>query len=276
MKIGQVKEFFDKLGTKPKKWLGQHFLVNSGVLQKIVDAASLTDEDLVWEIGSGLGVLTKALAQRAKKVIAIEKDPVMAGVLLSNLREFKNIEFVQADILKFNLENKLKNQIYKLVANLPYSITSPVIRKFLETKYKPKLMVLMVQKEVAQRICAKPPKMNLLAVAVQFYGKPKIVSYVSKNSFWPVPKVDSAILKITPTHTNSSINTGEFFRIVKAGFSHPRKQLLNNFAKELGLKKEKTINWLLQNNIKPAQRAETLSLEIWKRLAKSFQKDKLS
>lgn len=167
------------------------------------------------------------------------------------------------------IENwKLKIGNFKVVANLPYYIVSPTIRKFLEnTGVQPLQMILMAQKEVAQRICAKPPDMNLLAVSVQFYAEPKIIAYVSKKAFWPSPKVDSAIIKIVPKLQRSDL-CQLFFRIVKAGFSQPRKQLINNLSKGLKIDKEKVKNWLLKNGIQPTQRAETLSLDDWLRLVK--------
>ncbi|MFQ6049468.1 MAG: ribosomal RNA small subunit methyltransferase A, partial [Candidatus Paceibacterales bacterium] len=153
----------------------------------------------------------------------------------------------------------------------PYYITSPVIRKFLESKKPPKLMVLMVQKEVAQRICAHPPNMSLLAVSVQFYAKPEIISFVSKKSFWPQPEVDSAILRISQICTNlPQINTNLFFKVVKVGFSHPRKQLINNLSQGLKLDKEKVKNWLLKNGIESKQRAETLAIKDWLKLTKNL------
>ncbi|MFH1585107.1 MAG: rRNA adenine dimethyltransferase family protein, partial [Patescibacteria group bacterium] len=163
---------------------------------------------------------------------------------------------------------------YKVVANLPYYITAPLIRKFLETENPPKVMVVMVQKEVAQRITASPPDMNLLALAVQFYGKPEVVEYVSKGSFWPRPKVVSAILRITPnkrlkTRGREFIAAEQFFCAVKAGFSHPRRQLINNLAEGLAMPKEIVGRWLSQNEVDPARRAETLSLAEWVALAQS-------
>jgi 16S rRNA (adenine1518-N6/adenine1519-N6)-dimethyltransferase len=155
------------------------------------------------------------------------------------------------------------------VANIPYYLTSHLIRKFLELERKPKLIVLMVQKEVAQRICAKPPKMNLLAVSVQFYAKPEIISFVSKNCFWPRPKVDSAITKISNIKKQKATNNEKlFFEIVRAGFSHPRKQLINNLSKKLGRKKEEIKKLLSQLGISPKKRAEELSIEDWMKLTK--------
>ena len=254
-----------KQGIRPLKRLGQNFLINKGVLKTIIEAASLSSEDTVLEIGPGTGVLTLALVERAKKIIAVEKDIRMIKVLKETLRDFKNVEIVQGDIRKLSL--KIKD--YKIVGNLPFYLTAPVIRKFLElSKSQPQTMVLVVQKEVAQRICSKPPRMNLLAVSVQFYAEPKIISYISKKSFWPQPEVDAAIIKITPT----APSTGErdlFFKIVKAGFSQPRKQLINNLSKGLKMDKEEIRAWLGKNKISPTQRAETLKIEDWLKLTKN-------
>ncbi len=265
-----VKWLLEKHGAAALKRLGQNFLVDRAVLGKIVKAAESTQNDIVLEIGPGLGTLTQELAKEAKKVIAIEKDAKMCEILKETLKDFNNIEIINTDVLKFiNLKLEIKN--FKIVANIPYYLTSPLIRMFLESENPPELMVLLIQKEVAQRICSKPPKMNLLAVSVQFYAEPKIVSYVSKNSFWPKPKVDSALIKISQIHTNlPQLITNLFFKIVKAGFSQPRKQLVNNLSKELKLNKEKTASWLLKNNIKPEQRAETLSVDDWLLLVNSF------
>jgi len=152
---------------------------------------------------------------------------------------------------------------------LPFYLTAPVIRKFLEAENPPKEMIFMVQKEVGQRICAKPPKMSILAVSVQIYAKPEIVSYISKNSFWPQPKVDSVIIKILNVKSQV-LNRELFFRVVKAGFSHPRKQLVNNLSTELEMGKEKVKNWLLENEIEPQQRAETLEVKDWINLTKTI------
>jgi len=278
-----IKELLSEYDTQALKGLGQNFLINKNVLQKIIDAAELKPDDIVLEIGPGVGTLTKELAQRVKKVIAVEKDKKMVEILKKTLGEFKNVEIINGDALKTDF-NFLKN--YKLVANLPYYIASPVIRKFLENPPaggQPESMVLMLQKEVAQRICAKPPDMSLLSVSVQFYAIPKIVSYVSKNCFWPSPKVDSAIIKITPFSdgrrpTSSQLGrrrasfgfTKLFFKIVKAGFSQPRKQLLGNLSKNLKLDKKQVVTWLVKNKISPQQRAETLSIEDWINLTKTF------
>lgn len=269
----ETKKLLEKYGLRPKKRLGQNFLISSKVLTKIVKASRLKRNDVVLEIGPGLGTLTKELAKRAKKVIAVEKDERMAVALKQDLKGFDNIEIVGGDILKINFQ--FSKNGYKLLANLPYYITAPVIRKFLESSNPPKLMVLMVQKEVAKRICEKPPRMSKVAVFCQFYGTPKVVSFVRKSAFWPQPKVDSAILKITPEKVpNKSARSRQFVRdfekVVNVGFSQPRKQLLNNLSKKLNLPRENVSKWLQKNNINPKQRAESLTIKDWVNLTKSF------
>jgi len=272
-----IKELLGQNETRPSKRLGQNFLIDKNVLAKIIDASDLNKNDVVLEVGPGIGTLTQELAKNAGRVITVEKDRTMIKILDETLKDYKNIEIINADILRY------KPQItkYKLIANIPYYLTSPLIRKFLESDNPPSEIILMVQKEVAKRICSKPPNMSLLAVSVQFYADAKIVSYVSKNCFWPSPKVDSAIIKIIPRPPSSAEFGGTrgsaqlFFRIVKAGFSHPRKQLVNNLASlkslnDVKLNKEKISEWLLKNNINPNQRAETLSVSDWIKLLDNF------
>jgi len=268
----EVKKLLKKYQIRPLKRLGQNFLIDKGVIEKIVGAAELSPNDIVLEIGPGIGNLTQELAKKAKKVIAVEKDPKMIEIL-NNLLEclnVRNVKIVKTDILKID-PKPYTQKPYKIVASLPFYLTSPVIRQFLENKTPPTEMVLVVQKEVAQRICAKPPKMSILAVSVRFYAKPEIISYISKKSFWPVPKVDGTILRIVPLiHADRKpINADLFFKVARAGFSHPRKQLINNLSKKLKLEKEKVEDWLLENNIQPTQRAETLTLLDWLNLTRS-------
>ncbi|MBZ9571872.1 ribosomal RNA small subunit methyltransferase A [Patescibacteria group bacterium] len=267
-----LKKLLKKYQARPLKRFGQNFLIDKKVLEKIIEAASLQPKDIILEIGPGIGTLTLELTKRVKKVIAIEKDKKMYEILKETLADFKNVEIIQEDILKLDLKPYTLYP-YKVVANLPYYIVSPTIRKFLELcEAKPRTMILMIQKEVAQRICSRPPNMSILSISVQFYAKPEIISFVSKKSFWPQPKVDSAILRIAPliNADRKLIITDLFFKIVKAGFSQPRKQLVNNLSKRLKLDKEKIKNWLLKNKIQPNQRAETLSVEDWMNLIKTY------
>ena len=268
-----IKEILSKYGARPSKGLGQNFLIDKNVLKKITDASDLNKNDVVLEVGPGIGTLTQELAKNAEKVIAVEKDRTMIKILDETLKDYKNIEVINGDILKIKNSDLLKN--YKIISNIPYYLTSPLIRKFLESDNQPSEIILMLQKEVAKRICSKPPNMSLLAVSVQFYADAKIISYVSKNCFWPSPKIDSAIIKITPGGPTSREAGGRtspdlFFKIVKAGFSQPRKQLAGNFSKTLKIDRKKIDSWLLKNDVKPTQRAETLSVESWKNLANSL------
>jgi len=276
VQISNLKQLLKKYNIRPSKRLGQNFLIDKSVLKKIIQASELKPNDIVLEIGPGLGILTLKLAKLVKKVIAVEKDKKMCKVLLEMLDagNVRNVKVVNKDILKIpNYELQIMN--YKLIANLPYYITSPVIRKFLEANPPAggsKLMVLMIQKEVAQRIIAQPPHMNLLAISVQFYAKPEIVSYVNKKSFWPQPKVDSAILRITPRKNADSyaekrgINPEQFFKIVKAGFSSRRKFLINNLSRELKIKNSKLKIIFDQIGLGQKSRAENLSIEDWIKL----------
>jgi len=268
-----LKKLFEKHNFSPKKFLGQNFLVSRGICRRIVETAEISKRDIVLEVGPGVGNLTVELAKKAKKVIAVEKDKKMIEILKDVLKNanVRNVKIVQGDILKLKPKT-FDLKIYKLVANIPYYLTSRLVRKFLEEKIKPRLIVLTVQKEVAQRICAKPPKMNLLAVSVQFYASPKITSFISKKCFWPSPKVDSAIIKIVLPKSVPLISVGLslFFKIVRAGFSQPRKQLVNNLSKGLGIEKIKIKRWLLIEGIKPERRAESLNIENWINLAKNY------
>ncbi len=265
-----VKQVLDKYQIRPLKRLGQNFLISKKALNDFINACDLKKNDVVLEIGSGLGTITQEIAKKVKTVIAIEKDKKMCEIMKQTLRDFENIEIINQDILKLKIQYQIPKE-YKVVGNLPFYITAPVIRKFLESKNQPQEMIFMIQKEVAQRICAKPPNMSILAVSVQFYAKPKIVSYLPKNSFWPQPKVNSAIIKVVSNkYQIAEINKKLFFQIVKAGFKSPRKQLVNNLSKGLKKDKEKVAVWLLKNNIQPNQRAETLNVQDWISLTKTI------
>jgi len=256
-----IKALLSAYRLRAKKSLGQHFLIDEGVLDDIVNAANLSTGDSVLEIGPGLGVLTDRLVKKAGKVLAIEFDEKMIEVL-KNIVFSPNLQIENENVLKFNLGKLPKN--YKVVANLPYYITSPIIRNFLEFKNKPQIMVLLVQKEVAQRIVAKPGQLSILGVSVQFYSKPEIINIVPKTSFWPPPKVDSAIIKIEVYKKPIfEVDNKKFFRIVKAGFGEKRKQLANSLSGGLQLSKEDIIKYLNITGIKENSRAEELSLSQW-------------
>ncbi len=262
---------------KPKKSLSQNFLRDEKVLQKIIEASELSSEDFVIEIGPGEGVLTEQLAKYAKKVVAIEIDPVLSDLLSNKFSNKKNVEIIHADILKINLPELLANQKlktinYKLIANIPYYITSPIIRLFLEQPAQPQTILLMIQKEVAQRIVAKKGQMSILSVSIQYYAAAEIMFTVDKKAFFPVPKVDSAIIKIVPTKKFDKEKDRNFFRIVKAGFSAKRKTLLNNLASSLQLEKNMVEEKLKTIGISPIARAQELAVEDWQKLTILFHK----
>ncbi len=257
---------YDRL-VKPSKRLGQNFLIDKNVVKKLVDSAELTKDDTVLEVGAGTGALTVQLAKRTKKVLAVEKDRRLITILEENLKDFDNVKIVAGDILK--LSSAQGEGEWALVGNIPYYLTAPLIRKFLESEHPPKRIILMVQKEMAQRICAKPPDMSILAVSVQVYAKPKIIAYVSRSAFWPQPQVDSAILRIKNIESRIK-NTNLFFKVVKAGFMSPRKQLINNLSKGLEISKEDVRRWLLACGIAPQRRAETLTVQTWITLVKNM------
>lgn len=263
-----VKKLCEELGIRPTKSKGQNFLIDKNILEKIIVAADLKKSDTVLEVGPGFGILTAELAKRVQKVFSIELDKKLFNFLLKKFADIKNLKIISQDILNFAFRI-LHLKKYKVVANLPYQITSAVIRKFLENEIKPEVLVLMVQKEVAERVCAKHGKMGLLSVSVQFYGKPEIISKVSKNSFWPIPKVDSAILKITPIK-REKINEEDLFRVVRAGFAHPRKQLRRNLTDGLNLSMNKVDVALETAKLNPKVRAEELEAGQWISLTKSL------
>jgi len=273
MRYFELKNLLSTHKIFPLKKLGQNFLIDQRILKKIIESSQLTKEDIVLEVGPGIGNLTLALLKKGiKKLVTVEKDKRMVNFLKTILKDYQNVEIIEGDILE-RMDGIIEGLSgdYKVIANIPYYLTSGLIRKFFEAKKKPKLMVLMVQKEVAQRICAKPPNMNLLAVSVQFFSRPKIVAFVSKKSFWPRPKVNSAILKLEIKTEKPKLKEDLFFKVVKIGFSHPRKQLLNNFAQKLKIDKEKIQNWLLENGIDFKKRAQELFLDEWIKLAENFQ-----
>jgi 16S rRNA (adenine1518-N6/adenine1519-N6)-dimethyltransferase len=260
-------------GLRARKGLGQHFLVDGGVLKYILSAAELSPTDVVIEVGPGLGVLTRELARQAGRVVAVELDDNLTNLLRETLASFSNVAIVNQDILKVDPQTLLQEHLptevlsYKVVANLPYYIASPVLRHFLEASLKPQVMVVMVQKEVAREITAKPGQMSLLSIGVQLYGEPKIIKYVRASSFYPAPEVDSAILKITVHHRPVvEVDTESFFTLVRAGFSAARKQLVNSLAQGLKVPKADGLSLLDRAGIDSRRRAETLSLEEWAHL----------
>lgn len=263
-----ARQLLKRYQVSTKKRLGQHFLVDPNVLDRILDAAELSPTDTVIEVGPGLGLLTLALAARAGRVIAIEVDRQLIPVLGETLAGRTNVELVPADILTVD-PAQLAGGPYLVVANLPYYITSPVLRHFLEAARQPERLVVMVQKEVADRIVAKPGALSLLAVSVQVYGTPRIVTVAPPSAFLPPPEVASAVLRID-VHPAPLVPAGErewFFKVVNAGFSHPRKQLHNALSQALWFEPGGATAALETARIDPMRRAQTLSIEEWRRLA---------
>jgi 16S rRNA (adenine1518-N6/adenine1519-N6)-dimethyltransferase len=265
-----------KHNLRPDKNLGQNFLTDPGILDKIVAAAEVKSEDTVLEIGAGLGHLTKHLAGTAKQVVAVELDKRLISILEQNLRSFNNIRVVQGDILQLKPGDLVSKDNYLVVANIPYYITSSIIRNLLESGVKPKRIILTIQYEVAQRVCAVSGQMSVLALSVLMYGEPILVRRIPAEAFYPAPKVDSAIIRID-LYTEPILPTEKrelFFKLVKAGFLHKRKTLRNSLSTGLKWAPEKTENLLSAADINPQRRAETLSLSEWLEVTSQYDKIK--
>jgi 16S rRNA (adenine1518-N6/adenine1519-N6)-dimethyltransferase len=265
--LTRTKKLLKEYDLHARKSLAQHFLVDGGVVRQILAAAELSSADTVIEVGPGLGVLTEELVKSAGKVIAIELDQKLARVLSEKISS-SNLTVINEDVLKIEPVKLLESSgvsDYKVVANLPYYITGAVIRHFLEATLKPRLMVLMLQREVAKQITAQPGEMSLLSVSVQFYGAPKIAAKVPARAFYPAPEVDSTVLRIDvyPQPKLPADDTSEFFHLVKAGFSANRKQLVNSLANGLRVSKNEVLPLLQRAEIEPKRRAETLNIEEW-------------
>jgi 16S rRNA (adenine1518-N6/adenine1519-N6)-dimethyltransferase len=258
------KAILQQYGLEPKRSLGQNFLFDDQVLGRIVAAASLTATDQVLEIGPGLGHLTEHLANAAAAVTAVELDQRYLPILQDRLGHLPQVRLIHGDILEQDLALLFPQQSYKVVANVPYYITGAILRHLLSTQSKPSLMVMTVQKEVAQRLTAKPGDLSLMAVSVQFYGQARLVSTIRAGAFWPRPEVDSAIVRLDlyPEPLLPLAQEDAFFRVVKAGFSQKRKQLKNNLL-ALGVGSERVAAALQQAHIDGQRRAETLTLPEW-------------
>jgi len=273
--LEKTKQLCQLYNIKPARSRGQNFLTKGEVYDEIIEAAGLKKEDVVLEVGPGLGFLTMELAKQAKKVIAVELDDKLCDVLQYRLKEqeVKNVEVINENILDI-VDDKLKMlNVNKVVANLPYNITSVFLRNFLSSKYRPEMMVLMLQKEVAERIIAKPGKMSLLATSVQFYAEPEILKYVPANNFFPRPEVDSAVIKLRINlpagkagNLDLRIKEKEFFRLVKIGFSSRRKMLKNNLANGYHISQAEAAEKIVKAGFNAKVRAQELSVEDWGKL----------
>jgi 16S rRNA (adenine1518-N6/adenine1519-N6)-dimethyltransferase len=256
--------------VSPRKALGQHFLVDQGALRRVLAAADVAPTDVVVEVGPGTGLLTRLLAQTANRVIAVELDQTLVARLRQDLNGFTNLTILHGDGREW--DPATAGEPYKVVANLPYFAAVPIIRRFLECPLPPSLMVFTVQREVAQSMVASPGKMRLLSVAIQLYGKPRIMGYIRPGSFRPPPKVTSAIVRID-VYPEPAIPTEEvdaFFRVVRAGFSGPRKQLRNSLGHSFDLSGTRVEEVMREADIEPRLRAEALSMEDWGRLYRAF------
>lgn len=270
-----IQKLCHEFSIHPTRQAGQNFLIESQIAQTMADAAVVKESDTVLEIGPGLGALTVVLAKRAKQLVAVEKDPRIFKALFKILEPYKNIKLILGDVLKISLFPLLKNGKekghFKLVANLPYSITSAVLRKFTETEPKPELMTVMIQKEVAERVCAKIGEMSLLSVAIQFYAKPEIVKIISREAFWPKPEIESAVIKLKVHKVmRTDVDIKRFFQIIRIGFSSRRKQLQNNLAAGLRLPNSGIQQTLQEAGFNPKIRAQDLSVEDWVKLSESL------
>jgi 16S rRNA (adenine1518-N6/adenine1519-N6)-dimethyltransferase len=263
--VHEIRKLLSAHNMRPNKAFGQNFLIDRLVLQTIVNAAEIKPDDEILEVGAGTGVLTQELAQYARRVVAVEIERDMLVLLKETTSHYPNVELVAGNLLYFDPTETFGQTAYKLVANLPYYITAPTFRHFLESHNPPRLLIVMVQLEVAQRIIAGPGDLSLLGVSVQFYGQPRIVAHVPSQAFYPAPKVDSAILRIDvyPQAPLSREERHRFFRVVQAGFSERRKQLHNSLTHGLHQKNESVRSWLAQAGIDASRRAETLSIEEW-------------
>ena len=275
-----LKDLLARHGFQFTKSLGQNFLIDQNILNKIVEAAGIQAEDKVLEVGPGVGTLTQALAKRAARVVSVELDKALLPILQETLRSFSNVKIIHGDILKLNIHDLIRDEFQdkpvKVVANLPYYITTPIIMRFLEEDHPYNSITVMVQREVADRIAARPgsKEYGALSVAVQFYTQPRIIGKVPSGVFMPPPKVDSMIITLKKRSRPAAEvkDPNQFFRVVKTVFSQRRKTLLNTLASAEWSNMDKPA-WketLLQLNIDPQRRGETLTLEELAAIANCF------
>lgn len=274
-----IRQQLQNLGISPRRSLGQNFLVDASVARSIAGAAHIDAGDVVIEIGPGLGMLTRHLVAQAGRVIAVELDAALLPIIQSELGSPPNLTLVHGDALEVDYlalvgeavaAGHLHDAPVRFVSNLPYYITSAVIRRILESGLDTRAVVITVQQEVARRIVAEPGDMGLLSVSVQFYGHPEIVMRLSPSAFYPQPDVDSAVLRITPHLGPPPVNPQALFTVARAGFSQRRKQLRNTLATGINITKQASDELLLASRIDPARRAETLAMPEWIELARVY------
>ncbi len=272
MKYLDIRPLMKAYGIRPKKSLGQNFLVEPEGLRKVIEAADIKAVDQVLEIGAGLGSLTVLLAQLARSVVAVEIDREIIPALQQALEKYPNVEIVQGDILQQDPEILALDAGYLVVANIPYYISSAILRHLLTAKKKPARMILTVQKEVAERVCAAEGRHSLLSLSVQVFGNPRLAGIIPANSFLPAPEVDSAVLVIDlyPQPAIPEDDLDRFFSLAKAGFSQKRKTLRNSLSGGMRISTQEAEAVLGQAGLNPMLRAEALSLEAWGNLVKAF------
>lgn len=258
-----------RFDLRPDKKLGQNFLVDSGALTRVVESAELSPQSVVLEVGAGLGTLTRRLAETARRVVAVEYDRRLEPVLRETLAGRPAVTLIIGDILGLELSEVMGAEEFSVVSNIPYQITSHLIRRLLENPTRPDRMVITVQREIAERILAGPGEMSLLALGVRAYGDPRIMAHIDAQSFYPVPQVSSAVLRVDlhDPPRMSSEDARWVFRVARAGFSQPRKKLRNSLAAGFHESPQDTEKRLLQAGISPAARAEDLGLDDWERVA---------
>jgi 16S rRNA (adenine1518-N6/adenine1519-N6)-dimethyltransferase len=268
-----VRRILRQHGLRPNKDFGQHLLADRVALEAIVDAAELEPSDAVLEVGAGMGVLTEALAERVGRIVAVELDRGILPVLRETVARFEHVEIIPRNLLEVDPAVVFGKTPYKLVANLPYYITAPTLRHFLERTARPTRLVVMVQREVAERMVAGPGDLSLLGVSVQFYGTPRLIRVVPAASFYPPPQVDSAIVRVDvfPEPPLDAATRELMFSLAHAGFAEKRKQLHNTLASHLSAPRETINRWLELAAIDPKRRAETLSVDDWVRLTRAAQ-----
>ncbi|NOR89705.1 MAG: ribosomal RNA small subunit methyltransferase A [Anaerolineales bacterium] len=263
-------EVLKKYGILPKKSLGQNFIINQRALDDVISAADLTGHEEIIEIGAGFGTLTIELAQRADQVFAVEIDKRLIPVLRDNLQDFENVTLLHADFLQLDPVELVSRSGYYVVANIPYYITSSLLRHLMESSMPPARVVLTMQREVAQRIISLPGDMSLLALSVQIYGRAEITARFPAECFYPIPEVDSAVLRIDiydePVVPREVIPA--IFSLARAGFGQKRKKLRNSLARELGSSPEEVEKLLAKAGIQPKSRAQELSIQDWQKIAR--------
>jgi len=269
-----VPALLRQFNLRPDKRLGQNFLMDDHALRKITDIAEIAPDEVVLEIGPGLGSLTRHLARKAHQVVAVELDERLIPALRHVLDPYPNVRILQGDILRQDIQQLVQSPAYLVVANIPYYITSLLIRRLLEAPLLPKRLVLTVQMEVAERICAEPGKLSLLALSVQVYGQPRVRARLPAEAFHPTPKVASAVVRVD-LHTAPRIPPGQleaFFHLAKAGFSQKRKTIKNALAAGMRWTPAEGEAILKTAGIDPQRRAESLSLDEWAQLVDAVEK----